>query len=45
MKLCPYCDHMSKDDHFCTGCGKPIHEVEGKDTKNDKQWRENIKKA
>ena len=45
MKLCPYCDHKSENEQFCDFCGKPIHEVKGETTKEDKEWRENIKEA
>ena len=44
-KLCPYCDHKSEDDKFCSFCARPIQDVQGSNTKEDKQWRESVKKG
>jgi len=35
MKLCPYCDRISKDNNFCDFCGKPIQEIKGENKKED----------
>ena len=45
MRLCPYCDHNNDDNEkFCKVCGRPIQDVKGK-KQEDKEWREDIKKA